>query len=379
MKTISALIVLITLLAVAKLLTSGKPPTESDRFTSLSDLPGGCAWSKAYGISADGTAVVGHSNSATGMEAFRWTKELGMVGLGFPQANAISADGSVVVGYQHIDKLAEPVRWIHRGGIFGLGSLPRAGNGEATGVSADGSVIVGRCASDLLEGDNSGLLWSKNDGVKFLHHLRDEVPRAEAWAVSANGAVVVGACEFERGRSEAFRFSTEGGMTRLGVLSGDYDSVAYAVSIDGSVIVGVSTCASVVHAFRWTEATGMVDLGTPPDGSCACMSSGVSADGSVIVGQCHGAAGFEAFIWDAVSGLRSVRQILESEFDLGTQLRGWKLRAATGVSADGTVVVGYGVNPQGNQEAWLAFLGDEHRPVVLAADTRAVAVARSHK
>ena len=56
----------------------------------------------AMGISGDGTVVVGHSSSAFGKEAFRWTEAEGMIGLGgLPaenksEANAISADGSIV-------------------------------------------------------------------------------------------------------------------------------------------------------------------------------------------------------------------------------------------------------------------------------------------
>jgi hypothetical protein len=37
-------------------------------------------------------------------------------------------------------------------------------------------------------------------------------------------------------------------------------------------------------------------------------------------------------------------------------LRGWKLRSATAVADDGTVVVGFGLNPDGHQEAWIARL-----------------------
>jgi hypothetical protein len=33
---------------------------------------------------------------------------------------------------------------------------------------------------------------------------------------------------------------------------------------------------------------------------------------------------------------------------------GWVLQEATSVSADGSVVVGWGMNPDGNIEAWLA-------------------------
>ena len=153
MKTLSALIVLTTLLAVGILLIirNATPPTPSQHFIGLGDLPGGIANSMAYGVSADGTAVVGCGNSAAGTEAFRWTRVRGMEGLGFPEAFATSADGSMVVGYRHIAKQAEPVRWTRDGGIVGLGKLPDYRFGAANGISADGSIIVGTYDPSLMK------------------------------------------------------------------------------------------------------------------------------------------------------------------------------------------------------------------------------------
>src|SRR5690242_10715451 len=62
-------------------------------------------------------------------------------------------------------------------------------------------------------------------------------------------------------------------FTDLGVLPGQQYSNANAVSNDGSAVVGNSGS----HAFRWTMATGMQDLG-------AFGPSSVSADGSVVAG-----------------------------------------------------------------------------------------------
>ena len=167
----------------------------------------------------------------------------------------------------------------------------------------------------------------------------------EARAVSADGTVVVGESRHKSGYDEAFRFRADTGLIQLGVVPGDSSSVADGVSADGSVIVG-SSFGTDTQAFRWTQETGMVGLGTLPGGSRNSSARGVSADGSVIVGQCDGEAGFEAFVWDATHGMRSVRQLLVSQFGLGANLRGWKLRGATAVSADGSVVVGYGMNPR---------------------------------
>jgi hypothetical protein len=59
-------------------------------------------------------------------------------------------------------------------------------------------------------------------------------------------------------------------------------------------------------------------------------------------------------IWDATHGMRSLASILTSE--LGVDLTGWQLTGATGVSADGHTIVGDGLHPNGDREAWIARL-----------------------
>lgn len=54
----------------------------SDGMKGVGFLPGG-AYSEAYGVSTDGSVVVGRSGSSSGTQAFRWTQAGGVVGLGF--------------------------------------------------------------------------------------------------------------------------------------------------------------------------------------------------------------------------------------------------------------------------------------------------------
>jgi len=82
-------------------------------------------------------------------------------------------------------------------------------------------------------------------------------------AISANGQVVVGNTAGNPGEQEAWYWTEETGMVALGDLPGGTDrSLAYGVSADGSVIVGVGNSTSGNEAFRWTASTGMVGLGT---------------------------------------------------------------------------------------------------------------------
>ncbi len=73
----------------------------------------------AHDVSENGAVIVGVATGEKGPQAFRWKKEVGMVGLGvLPEgygrssAAAVSADGSVIVGYIAGDAGYKAVRWV---------------------------------------------------------------------------------------------------------------------------------------------------------------------------------------------------------------------------------------------------------------------------
>ena len=46
---------------------------------------------------------------------------------------------------------------------------------------------------------------------------------------------------------------------------------------------------------------------------------------------------------------------------------GWTLLEASGVSADGRTIVGTGINPDGNREAWMVTLDNVPEPSALVS------------
>jgi uncharacterized membrane protein len=145
-----------------------------------------------------------------------------------------------------------------------------------------------------------------------------------------------------------------------GMPGGNGDSDARAISADGSTVVGSAdklepaVFGTSTWAIRWTSLEGVVPLGSVPEGSYESEANSVSADGSTIVGVVHAPAE-RAFIWDEVAGMRFLDVVLT---DLGLDLTGWTLGEATGISNDGRVIVGEGLNPNGDIEGWIANLGD---------------------
>ncbi len=81
----------------------------------------------------------------------------------------------------------------------------------------------------------------------------------------------------------AFRWTAAEGMSDLGLLPGATLSEAFAVSADGTVVVGISGSTGSYRAFRWTDAGGMQDLGRLASDSVS-YATGANSDGSVIVG-----------------------------------------------------------------------------------------------
>jgi len=188
--------------------------------------------------------------------------------------------------------------------------------------------------------------------MEGLGDLPDGDFQSFAYNTSANGSVVVG-YGFSASGHEAFRWTNDSGMVGLGDLpGGGFVSGATCTSGDGSVVVGYGESASGIEAFRWTSGGGMVGLGDLPGGVFESWAYATSSDGSVIVGSGESSSGQGAFIWDSINGMRNLRAVLTN--DLGLDLTGWTLQAARGVSGDGLTIVGQGINPVGNIEAWVA-------------------------
>lgn len=347
--------------AVDLVVSTGLAWGASATFMGLGDLAGGGFISAAFGCSSDGSVIVGRGTTALGPEAFRWNAVDGLVGLGDlaggaddSRAYACSSDGSVIVGEGATAAGREAFRWNAVDGIVGLGDLTGgAAESWANAVSSDGSLIAGRGTSAA---GSEAFRWTAIDGMTGLGGLTGGDGTSEAYGVSSDGSVIVGWSN-RLGGTEAFQWTLAGGMTGLGDLPGGTGwSEARAPSTDASVIVGSSVSGpDGEEAFRWTSAGGMVGLGDLPGGNDRSLGRAVSADGARVVGTSETGSDFEsnlrAFIWDVTNGMRNLADVLAA---FGIDMTGWDLTDATWISSDGTTVVGYGQNPAGQQEAWVA-------------------------
>jgi probable HAF family extracellular repeat protein len=344
-----------------------KTPVAPVAFQGLGDLPGGDFESHAYGVSPDGTHVVGTSYSKDGeKEAFYWTQVTGMIGLGdlrFEQpdnkrdnpprrfnsrADAVSRNGGIIVG-SGTPGSTTAFRWNKANGLTSLGSLPgRYASSMAQDISSDGTIVVGFSTSGQSS-RREAFRWSEKEGMVGLGGIAPGgVGGSSANAVSSNGKTIVGESETTSG---AFRWTKETGVQSLGALPpGAHRSQAADVSGNGGVVVGTLRYRGTrERGFRWTPGGGIQELEDLPGGHDYCTANAVSEDGSTIVGAAYSESGSQAVRWMKAGRVESIRQLL---VDGGIDMTSWRLWIATDVSADGTIIVGYGMNPNKEWEAW---------------------------
>jgi probable HAF family extracellular repeat protein len=324
---------------------------------------------EAFAVSADGSVVVGTVSSSN---SYVWTQvggftllgDLGAPGGNFSAAYGVSSDGTTVIGYASSPSGGQAFRWTQAGGMVGLGDL--AGGifySTARGVNADGTVVVG---GGTAAGGTEAFRWTSGGGMLGLGEFAGGSFYSDAYDVSADGNTVVGTSDGTNG-FEAFMWTSGSGMVGLGDLSGGLTySEARAISADGSVIAGFSESTNGIEAFRWTSGGGMVGLGDLAGGSFFSEANDISGDGNVIVGESNSGIGFEAFRWTQATGIQSVQDWLAGA---GVSLAaGWtSLSDAYGTNGDGSVVVGYGVVAF-NAEAYIARVSSTGSGVITVSE-----------
>lgn len=213
------------------------------------------------GLSSDGSVAVGTGRNGNRFEAFRWTLAGGVEPLGFlpapepflsSRAYGVSADGSLIVGGStSFPQGEEAFLWTQEDGITGLGDLPGGvEQSQARAVSADGTTVVGSAHN---ERGRTSFYWTREAGMVALHPLGGPVGRSvktlDASDVSGDGSAIVGTSIDPGSRRTAFIWTKDLGVRNLqrvlvndfGLsqsLQGWYLRSATAISDDGLVIAG---------------------------------------------------------------------------------------------------------------------------------------------
>jgi hypothetical protein len=250
--------VIFFLVAIASLM--GRPTTAMGGPEFFRPLGEGTV---AFGLSGNGTTVVGRRQTDDGLEAFLW-RDGEIVGLGdlpgggfSSSATAASADGSVIVGLGTTEAGTEAFRWTREAGLVSLGP------GIASDVSADGSIVVG------LDRENEVFWWSTDHGrhpVSFLD------PTGEP-KMSDDGSVLGGQ---QSNRAIAYHLGTPGTFpfdnpTVHLTSNPTRDSQLVGVSGDGWPQLGLGTAISsngrVVAGYHSTQGAWIARIAVPEPSS----------------------------------------------------------------------------------------------------------------
>jgi len=158
----------------------------------------------------------------------------------------------------------------------------------ATSISGDGRTVAG-----FVIGSPGirAFRWDADSGLVLLEPAtQDSNEQGTPFALSADGSVVVGFSAIA-GFPSAVMWDDLGAVAELGTLGIDPDSnldysSVYACDATGTVLVGITSSPDGQEAFRWTEGTGLVGLGglasTAPYRSEAV---GISTETGAILGE----------------------------------------------------------------------------------------------
>jgi probable HAF family extracellular repeat protein len=304
-------------------------------------IPGTAGAFTSYSVSNGGLFVCGTLPDTNGNDvAARWSAATGQwtflgglisqSGTSVSSAHDMSADGSVVVGLGWITaQNAHGFRWDPVNGMVDLGVFQGPpSDSRADAISADGTTITG-FDSDPVSGQWRGVVW--NNLVPQLTGCLDPADPingpSQGWAVSATGSHVAG--------ESSTGLSTPSGWPEL-------------------------------HAFRWDAINGIADLGTTPVdpfgwGTHGTEPTGISGDGRTVVGY-SGVAAFgpgalrPPFISREGSPMMLLQDYLVANG--APQVAAWTIEWVAGISSDGRLMYGHGMDAANQRQAWVVTIPD---------------------
>jgi hypothetical protein len=339
---------------------------DAARFYGLGDLPGGAVGSYAADVSPSGEFVVGRSAGPAGDQAIRWTLAAGLQALDSRASAAVgvSADGASVAGF--VAGLPQP-GGIWRGSepfvsLYYASTPPEAPIGfwmtSAVAPLADGR-IFGNCAQYGTPNAGFGCVTNRPGYLDFLQITAirevDETGNyAGVRSPDPRGSPPYGPQAIYNDMTLPFPVEC--------FAPHDCSMEAQDFSAGGALIVGTSSLhAEGVDpigdpgplfrtAFTYSAAAGVVRLADLAGGEQESGAYAISDDGSVIAGFGSDAEGQHAVVWLAGAAYE-LRELLADALPAG-----WRPQEVRDLSADGRVLVGNGLNPQGAPEGFVAIL-----------------------
>jgi probable HAF family extracellular repeat protein len=247
----------------------------------LREIAGLGDYTTVFGIN-DGDDVVGGSNTATAIRAFRQTAAGQMRELpplaGDTASTAFAVNRSrQAVGFSSGPGGERAVLWAANGTVSALPVAPAVQTSRALGINESGDVVG---AWDTGAGRRA-ILWPGGGSGQDLGTPAGHIT-GEAIAVNARLDVVGYSADLS-GARRATLWPAGGSSVDLGTLPGGDFSQALGIN-DAGDIVGTSTSNFGSRAFIWTATSGLQDLNdlVVPAGFVLTRAVGINAAGMVV-------------------------------------------------------------------------------------------------
>ena len=317
-----------------------------------------------------------------GQEAFRWTPSSGMQGLGDLDGGnfrsfggPISGDGSTVGGQSSTTDSTgmtcdKPFYWTSGTGLQSLTTMIYSTeySGYVTAISSDGTKMTGRVS--LINGGSPfngyAAYWS-NGNMELLTPPDypvnpSQFTSVQASDISADGSSVLVYLD-DPGNRKNYLWNQTNGYTEL--ISEHNGNVVALTNMAGNqnIYAGIQyrfddMMNQINQGLMWSESTGVITFDMI-EGMESSLPADISQDGSIVVGiltDMQNRNISEAFIWNRTDGIELLSDVLINNYGLADQLSGGTLKWATGISDDASTICGWGVNPDGYEEAWIATI-----------------------
>ena len=306
--------------------------------------------------------------------------------------------GSTAVGTYNVGQVSYGIQWllpvldsVDEGDYL---AIPDFGGGisdmNVKDVSADGVILVGTgntmtglqaFRADTMVVDDAGVPVAAQLTIQdavTLQTLRSSAAEAvseDGLIIAGYGATKVANRAFVTTVIDAATDPITLESTILPMLGGGKYAEAYAMTPDGAIIAGRSDSPKGPVACIWfvdatTEEWVVKSLGALSKKSKDAVATGIAYRPGSLVGELIVVGRSksilypsEAFVWtgnpvledDEIGYFYDLEYILTKTGAGEASLMGssWILYEATGISAAGDRIVGWGINPEGGVEAWL--------------------------
>lgn len=306
---------------LAVLLSAGPAAGQPNAYTvtHLGTLPGQTS-SVPWGINATGDVTgwsIGPGNTS---RAFLFTDAAGMTDIGLP-ANGSSAygrdinDQGHVTGRATVSAGARAFRWTPGGGFLLLGTL---GGSTSEGWAINGAGdVAGASAGTSFFGLEEPFRYTDATGMVAL------TPSSSGRALDIN---TTGRIAGYSG-SSAFRFTPGSGVQFLGSLPNLPLTFGEAINDAGDVAgIAKSLSGNTAHLFRYSDASGMQDLGSVGHESEVW---GMNNNGTIVGKNANGIT--FGFRFTPANGFENLNNLIPSA-------SGWTIISAHGINDAGQII-----------------------------------------